>query len=112
MGAKRCLAVVNGANALITSLAQLDVGAGDEVMADYALRAKREYPKENLIAVGYCNEVQCYVPSLRVLREGGYEADTSMIYYGLPLPYDSKLNGCSKREILAPPATNRLLGTS
>ncbi len=32
MGAKRCLAVVNGTNALITSLAQLDVGAGDEVL--------------------------------------------------------------------------------
>jgi len=32
MGAKRCLAVVNGTNALITSLAQLDVGAGDEVI--------------------------------------------------------------------------------
>lgn len=31
-GAKRCLAVVNGTNALITALAQLDVGAGDEVI--------------------------------------------------------------------------------
>jgi hypothetical protein len=25
-----------------------------------------------------------YIPSLRVLKEGGYEADSSMIYYGLP----------------------------
>ena len=24
----------------------------------------------------------------RVLKEGGYEADQSMIYYGLPGPYD------------------------
>ena len=32
MGAKRCLTVVNGTNALITALAQLDVGAGDEVI--------------------------------------------------------------------------------
>jgi dTDP-4-amino-4,6-dideoxygalactose transaminase len=32
MGAKRCLAVVNGTNALVTALAQLDVGAGDEVI--------------------------------------------------------------------------------
>ncbi len=32
MGAKRCLAVVNGTNALITALTQLDVGAGDEVI--------------------------------------------------------------------------------
>jgi perosamine synthetase len=32
VGAKRCLAVVNGTNALIASLNQLDVGAGDEVI--------------------------------------------------------------------------------
>jgi neutral ceramidase len=28
--------------------------------------------------------VMAYIPSGRVLKEGGYEADSSMIYYGLP----------------------------
>jgi hypothetical protein len=28
-----------------------------------------------------------YIPSLRVLKEGGYEAVDSMTYYGLPGPY-------------------------
>lgn len=32
VGAKRCLAVVNGTNALIASLNQFDIGAGDEVI--------------------------------------------------------------------------------
>jgi dTDP-4-amino-4,6-dideoxygalactose transaminase len=32
IGAKRCLAVVNGTNALIASLNQFDIGAGDEVI--------------------------------------------------------------------------------
>ncbi len=32
IGAKRCLAVVNGTNALITSLVQLNIGGGDEVI--------------------------------------------------------------------------------
>ncbi|MFA7172934.1 MAG: neutral/alkaline non-lysosomal ceramidase N-terminal domain-containing protein [Kiritimatiellia bacterium] len=58
-----------------------------EVVVDYALRAKREYAEENLVVAGYCNEVQCYIPSLRVLQEGGYEADDSMIYYGQPGPF-------------------------
>lgn len=44
-----------------------------------------------LIVIGYCNEVQCYVPSLRVLREGGYEANEGMIYYGLPGPFDGSV---------------------
>lgn len=57
---------------------------GGEVVIDYQLRAKRHYPAERLIVAGYSNDVMCYIPSLRVLREGGYEADTSMIYYGQP----------------------------
>lgn len=32
MGAKRCLAVVNGTNALVASLVQLNIGGGDEVI--------------------------------------------------------------------------------
>ena len=32
IGTKRCLAVVNGTNALIASLVQLDIGGGDEVI--------------------------------------------------------------------------------
>ena len=58
-----------------------------EVVVDYALRAKREFPKENLVVAGYSGEVSSYIPSLRVLREGGYEAADSMIYYDLPGPF-------------------------
>lgn len=60
---------------------------GGEVVVDYQLRARRLYPGEKLFVAGYSNDVMCYIPSLRVLREGGYEADTSMIYYGMPGPF-------------------------
>ncbi len=60
---------------------------GGEVVVDYALRAKREFPAERLVVAGYSNDVMCYIPSLRVLREGGYEANDSMIYYGQPGPF-------------------------
>ena len=33
---------------------------------------------------GYANDVMAYIPSLRVLKEGGYEGGGAMIYYGLP----------------------------
>ncbi len=58
-----------------------------EVTVEYGLRLKREFPKENLIVMGYANEVRCYIPSLSVLRGGGYEPVTSMIYYGQPGPF-------------------------
>jgi len=58
-----------------------------EVVVDYSLRTKKEYPKENLFVAGYCNEVMCYIPSKRILKEGGYEATLNMIYYGMPGPF-------------------------
>lgn len=64
---------------------------GGEVVVDYALRAKKEYGAKGLIVAGYSNDVMSYIPSLRVLREGGYEAADSMIYYGLPGPYDEEI---------------------
>ncbi len=44
------------------------VALGGEVVVDYALRLKREYPRENLIITGYFNDVMFYIPSLRVLK--------------------------------------------
>lgn len=60
---------------------------GGEVVVDYALRAKREYGGGKLIVAGYSNDVLSYIPSRRVLKEGGYEAVDSMTYYGQPGPY-------------------------
>ena len=56
---------------------------GGEVVVDYPLRLKRELG-ETLWVTGYANDVMAYIPSARVLREGGYEGATSMVYYGLP----------------------------
>jgi len=66
----------------------LDVIAlGGEVLVDYALRLKYELGADRTVVIGYANDVMAYIPSLRVLREGGYEADTSNIYYGLYGPW-------------------------
>lgn len=63
------------------------IALGGEVTVDYALRIKREYPGEPIVAAGYANDVMCYIPSARVLREGGYEPVESMIYYGQAGPF-------------------------
>jgi hypothetical protein len=56
---------------------------GGEVVVDYALRLKRELGPRTWVA-GYSNDVMAYIPSLRVLREGGYEGANAMVYYNLP----------------------------
>lgn len=60
---------------------------GGEVVVDYALRLKQELGAGPTWVAGYCNDVMAYIASRRVLREGGYEGATAMIYYGLPAPW-------------------------
>ncbi|MCB1208770.1 MAG: neutral/alkaline non-lysosomal ceramidase N-terminal domain-containing protein [Verrucomicrobiales bacterium] len=48
---------------------------GSEVVVDYSLRFKREFAgSAGVWVAGYSNDYTGYVPSLRVLKEGGYEA--------------------------------------
>ncbi len=63
------------------------VGIGGEVVVGYGLRIKAEHPDHNFMVAGYCNDVASYIPTEKVLQEGGYEADSSMIYYGQPGPF-------------------------
>ncbi|MEE3373136.1 MAG: neutral/alkaline non-lysosomal ceramidase N-terminal domain-containing protein [Planctomycetota bacterium] len=58
-----------------------------EVVVDYAVRLKTELDGARLWINAWANAVPSYIPSRRVLREGGYEAEFSQIYYGLPAPY-------------------------
>ena len=75
------------------------VALGGEVVVDYALRIKKEYGSKGIIVAGYSNDVMSYIPSLRVLKEGGYEASDSMIYYGLPGPYNDDIEDTIFRTI-------------
>jgi hypothetical protein len=60
------------------------VALGGEVVVDYNLRLRKELARKPLWITGYANDVMAYIPSARVLKEGGYEADSSQIYYGQP----------------------------
>jgi hypothetical protein len=68
------------------------VALGGEVVVDYSHRLKNEIgaairergTEKTVWVTAYANDVMAYIPSERVLREGGYEGDTSMIAYGQP----------------------------
>jgi len=63
---------------------------GGEVVVDYGLRLRSETPG-NLWVFGYSNDVMAYIPNERILKEGRYEGETSMIPYGRPGPWSSGL---------------------
>lgn len=58
-----------------------------EVTVDYSLLIKYFFPREKQFVMGYSNDCPAYIPSLRVLREGGYEGGDSMVYYGVHGPW-------------------------
>lgn len=60
---------------------------GGEVVVDYARRIKRGFAEDHPWPIGYAYEVPCYIPTARLIKEGGYETESSMIYYGFYGPF-------------------------
>ena len=76
------------------------IGLGGEVVVDYALFIKNEYSGQNLFIAGYSNEVMLYIPTVRILNEGGYEPNSSMIYKGFPAPLKDNVEQKVKNAII------------
>jgi hypothetical protein len=66
----------------------LMVALAGEVVVDYSIniKAKHNKPDRPLWVSAYANDVFGYVPSTRVLREGGYEGGESFYYSNFPTP--------------------------
>lgn len=63
------------------------IALAGEVVVDYVLRLKKELGAEKLWVSAYNNDVFAYIPSRRVLEEGGYEGGSAMIGARLPGPF-------------------------
>lgn len=102
--AKRMLATLNAGKPIATEYPWYPIQSwkfgdqltwlalGGEVVIDYNMRLKKELAgKGTLWIAGYSNDVVAYIPSARVLKEGGYEADSSQVYYGMPTKWSPKI---------------------
>ncbi len=63
------------------------VALAGEVVVDYSLRLKSELGGPPVWVAGYSNDVFGYLPTLKVLNEGGYEGAGAMRYTALPGPF-------------------------
>ena len=72
---------------------------GGEVVVDYAIRLKAELSGTKTWVAGYSNDVMAYIPSRRVLREGGYEGGGAMVYYGLPTVWSPEVENQVVKEV-------------
>jgi len=76
----------------------LMISLGGEVVVDYALLMKHLYGRDTWV-IAYSNDVMAYIPSLRVLQEGGYEGGESMKYYGIHGPWKPQIQELIVSEI-------------
>lgn len=83
----------------------LFVALPGETVVDYSLRIKNENRKADgpdVWVAGYSNDVFAYIPSLRVLLEGGYEAGGAMRYMTTvvqPGPFASNVEETLMRKV-------------
>jgi len=57
------------------------VAFAGETVVDYAIQAKTRLGLEAFV-MGYCNNIMSYIPTAAIIREGGYEGESSQLIYG------------------------------
>lgn len=58
-----------------------------EVCADWGGMVRSWAETDHAMAIGYANHVPGYIPTARIVQEGGYEGDTSHKVYFMPAPF-------------------------
>lgn len=60
------------------------VALAGEVTVEYALKLKQRLGEDSTWVIAYSNDVMSYIPTAKILAEGGYEAERSQTWYGMP----------------------------
>jgi neutral ceramidase len=63
---------------------------GGEVVVQYSIELKKLFGPD-IFVMGYANDEMAYIPSETVLKEGGYEGETSKMVYGMPSKWNSDI---------------------
>lgn len=75
------------------------IGLGGELVVEYSIKLKEIFGLDAFV-MGYCNDVMSYVPSAKVLREGGYEGMTACMVYGLPTAWSAETETLILQEVI------------
>ena len=75
------------------------VSLGGELVVEYAINIKRIFGLDTFV-FGYSNDVMSYIPSATILREGGYEGDSSQKVRGMPATWDPAIENIIMQEVL------------
>lgn len=76
------------------------VALGGEITVEYSLRIKEHLGQGRTWVTGYANDVMCYIPSEKILAEGGYEGETSQVYYQKPTKWAAGIEKAIVSKVL------------
>lgn len=69
---------------------QMMFSMGGETLIEYSIGLKRIFGYE-IFVLGYSNDVMAYIPSAKVIEEGGYEGESSQRVYGMSGKWDKNI---------------------
>jgi hypothetical protein len=75
------------------------IGLSSEVVAGVGRMVKDLYPDKNTIFLGYCTFNRLYIPTSKMIEEGGYEGDFSMVYCLSPAPFVKNIDKIISHEV-------------
>lgn len=75
------------------------VALGGEPVVEYAINLKKIFGPD-LFVMGYSNDVMAYIPTVDIIREGGYEGHTSQMAFGLPAKWKESIEPTIMQEVM------------
>jgi neutral ceramidase len=69
---------------------QTIMALGGEVVVQYSIDLKKLFGPD-IFVIGYANDEMAYIPSETILKEGGYEGESSQMVYGMPAKWNSDI---------------------
>jgi len=77
---------------------QAIIALGGELVIEYSIELKKLFGPE-IFVLGYVNDDMAYIPSETILKEGGYEGESSQMVYGMPAKWNSDIQVKIREEI-------------
>ncbi len=74
-------------------------GMEGEICSPWGPTLRALAPTDLACVIGYANSTSSYIPDKRIIREGGYEAQSSQRAYGLPAPFTENIDNEVKQIV-------------
>ena len=77
------------------------IALSGEVTAEVGRMIKDALPGKRTMFLGYCSYTDAYIPTARMIPEGGHEGVASMFFHMRPAPFVKEIDDIIRKEVLS-----------